>query len=176
MHDGLLSHRAIRDVIAMLKNCATHFHHSILSKQHLRKIQRELGLPEHSIIQAVPMRWNSTLHMLQRMLEQKRALHLYCGEHGGFSSPTTQQWDLVSNLIETLLPIEEVTLQVSHSNSSASCIIPCLTVLKMLLQDEGPSAKGIGTLRQVMTESLEKRFSKLEDTACGAGLSPRSSI
>uniref|UniRef100_A0A3P8S3Q2 HAT C-terminal dimerisation domain-containing protein n=1 Tax=Amphiprion percula TaxID=161767 RepID=A0A3P8S3Q2_AMPPE len=84
--------------------------------------------------------------MLQRMLEQKRALHLYCGEHGGFSSPT------------------EVTLQVSHSNSSASCIIPCLTVLKMLLQDEGPSAKGIGTLRQVMRESLEKRFLKLEDT------------
>uniref|UniRef100_A0A3P8TXB9 HAT C-terminal dimerisation domain-containing protein n=1 Tax=Amphiprion percula TaxID=161767 RepID=A0A3P8TXB9_AMPPE len=32
--------------------------------------------------------------MLQRMLEQKRALHLYCGEHGGFSSPTAQQWDL----------------------------------------------------------------------------------
>uniref|UniRef100_A0A3P8RUH3 BED-type domain-containing protein n=1 Tax=Amphiprion percula TaxID=161767 RepID=A0A3P8RUH3_AMPPE len=163
VHDGLLSQRAIRDVIAMLKNCATHFHHSILAKQRLLKIQRELGLPEHSIIQAVPTRWNSTLHMLQRMLEQKRALHLYCGEHGGFSSPTAQQWDLVSNLIETLLPIEEVTLQVSHSNSSASCIIPCLTVLKML-QDEGPSAKGIGTLRQVMRESLEKRFSKLEDT------------
>lgn len=164
VHDGLLSQRAIRDVIAMLKNCATHFRHSILAKQRLLKIQRELGLPEYSIIQAVPTRWNSTLRMLQRMLEQKRALHLYCGEHGGFSSPTAQQWDLVSNLIETPLPIEEVTLQVSHSNSSASCIIPCLTVLKMLLQDEGPSAKGIGTLRRVLRESLEKRFSKFEDT------------
>ncbi|XP_056144388.1 zinc finger BED domain-containing protein 4-like [Lampris incognitus] len=165
VNDGLASQRAVTDVIAMLKKCATHFHHSILAKQRLQVIQRELGLPEHNIIQAVPTRWNSTLHMLQRMLEQKRALTIYCGEHGGFAGPNAHQWDLVSNLIETLLPIEEVTLQVSHSNSSASCIIPCLTVLKMLLQDdEGPSTKGIRTLRQAMRESLDKRFSKVEDT------------
>ncbi|KAI4824485.1 hypothetical protein KUCAC02_012991, partial [Chaenocephalus aceratus] len=43
-------------------------------------------------------------------------------------------WDIVSNVVETLIPIEEVTLEVSHNNSSASCIIPCLTVLKMLFQ------------------------------------------
>lgn len=161
VNDGLSSQRAVTDIIAILKKCATHFHHSILAKQRLRDIQRELGLPEHNIIQAVPTRWNSTLHMLQRMLEQKRALTIYFGE---FAGPTAHQWDLVSDLIETLLPIEEVT-QVSHSNSPASCIIPCLTVLKMLLQDdEGPSTKGIRTLRQAMRESLDKRFSKVEDT------------
>lgn len=64
VNDGLASQRAIIDVIAILKKCATHFHHSILAKQRLRDIQRELGLPEHNIIQAVPTRWNSTLHML----------------------------------------------------------------------------------------------------------------
>ncbi|XP_053170463.1 zinc finger BED domain-containing protein 4-like [Scomber japonicus] len=165
VNDGLASQRAIIDVIAILKKCATHFHHSILAKQRLRDIQRELGLPEHNIIQAVPTRWNSTLHMLQRMFEQKRALTIYCGEDGAFAGLTAHQWDLVNNLIETLLPIEEVTLKVSHSNSSASCIIPCLTVLKMCLQDDdGPSTKGIKTIRQAMRESLNKRFSKAEDT------------
>ncbi|KAI4824290.1 hypothetical protein KUCAC02_012813 [Chaenocephalus aceratus] len=74
------------------------------------------------------------------------------------------QWDIVSNVVETLIPIEEVTLEVSHNNSSASCIIPCLTVLKMLFQGEGPSTQGIRTLRQVMRESLVKRFSKVEET------------
>ncbi|XP_051800344.1 zinc finger BED domain-containing protein 4-like [Acanthochromis polyacanthus] len=164
VNDGLTSQRAVTDVIAILKRCATHFHHSILAK-HLRKIQGELGLPEHSIIQAVPTRWNSTLHVLQRMQEQKRALTIYSGEHRGFAALTAEQWDLVSNLIETLLPIEEVTLEVSHSNSSASCIIPSLTVLKMLFQnDEGPNTRGIRTLRQTMRESLDKRFSKIKDT------------
>lgn len=51
VNDGLASQRAIIDVIAILKKCATHFHHSILAKQRLQDIQREPGLPEHSIIQ-----------------------------------------------------------------------------------------------------------------------------
>ena len=75
------------------------------------------------------------------------------------------QWDTVSNLVETLIPIEEKTLEVSHNYSSASCIIPFLTVLQMLLQDdERPSTQGIRTLRPVMRESLIKHFSKLEET------------
>ncbi len=152
VNDGLASQRAVIDVIAILKKCVTHFQHSILAKQRLRKIQRDLGLPEHNLIQAVPTRWNSTLHMLQRALEQKRALNIYSGEHGGFTCPAAHQWDIVSNLVETLIPIEEVTLEVSYSNSSASSIIPCVTVLKMLLEDEGPSTQGIRTLREVMRE------------------------
>ncbi|KAL1256427.1 hypothetical protein QQF64_011972 [Cirrhinus molitorella] len=164
VNDGLASQRAVIDVIAMLKKCVTHFQHSILAKQRLRNIQRDLGLPEHNLIQAVPTRWNSTLHMLHRALEQKRALNIYSVEHGGFTCPSAHQWDIVSKLVETLIPIEEVTLQVSYSNSSASSIIPCITVLKMLLEDKGPSTQGIGTLREVMRESLTKRFNKLEDS------------
>ncbi|XP_078027094.1 zinc finger BED domain-containing protein 4-like [Epinephelus lanceolatus] len=163
VNDGLSSQRAVTDIIAIIKKCATHFHHSILAKQRLKDIQKDLGLPQHNLVQAVPTRWNSTLHMLQRALEQKCALNIYAGEHGGFAYPTAYQWDIVSNLVETLIPIEEVTLEVSSNSASASCIIPCLAVLEMLLQDGGPLTQGIGTLRQAMRESLIKCFSKLED-------------
>ncbi|XP_049434779.1 zinc finger BED domain-containing protein 4-like [Epinephelus fuscoguttatus] len=163
VNDGLSSQRAVTDIIAIIKKCATHFHHSILAKQRLKDIQKNLGLPQYNLVQAVPTRWNSTLHMLQRALEQKHALNIYAGEHGGFAYPIAYQWDIVSNLVETLIPIEEVTLEVSSNSASASCIIPCLAVLKMLLQDGGPSTQGIGTLMQAMRESLIKCFSKLED-------------
>lgn len=53
---------------------------------------------------------------------------------------------------------------VCNSSSSASSIIPYVNVLKMLLRDEGPTTVGIKTLRQVMRESLTKRFAKLEET------------
>jgi hypothetical protein len=164
VNDGLSCQRAVIDTIATVKHCVTHFHHSVLAKDRLKTIQQELGLPVHQFIQAVPTRWNSTLHMLQRALEQKRALTLYSGEYGGFAAPSAHQWDLVANLVETLIPIEEVTLEVSSSSSSASSIIPCVGVLKMLLEDEGPRTTGIKTLRQGMKESLIKRFAKLEET------------
>lgn len=163
VNDGLSCQRTVTDIIAIIKKCATHFHHSVLAKQRLRDIQKDLGLPQHNIIQAVPTRWNSMLHILQRTLEQKRALNIYAGEHGGFACPTAYQWDIVSSLVDTLIQIEEVTLEVSSNSASASCIIPSVAVLKMLLQDDGASTKDIGTLWEAMRESLIKRFSKLED-------------
>ncbi|KAL7874942.1 hypothetical protein SRHO_G00059120 [Serrasalmus rhombeus] len=120
----------------------------------------------HGIIQAVPTRWNSTLHMLQRMLEQKRALSVYSGEHGKFAGLSAEQWDIISNLVDTLGPIEEVTLEMSKAEACISCIIPSIAVLKMLLQAEGPTARGIKTFHETMLQSLEKRFSKIEETKC----------
>lgn len=62
-NDGFTRQRAVMNIIAMLKSCATH---SILAKKHQSDIQKDLGLPEHGIIQACSTRWNSTLHMLER--------------------------------------------------------------------------------------------------------------
>ncbi|XP_031673379.1 uncharacterized protein LOC116364351 isoform X2 [Oncorhynchus kisutch] len=166
INDGLSSQRAVLNIIAMLESCSTHFDHSVLAKQRLRAIQEELGLPKHSLIQTVQTRWNSTLHMLQRMFEQRRALNAYAGEYGHISSLFATQWDIVSNLIETLAPMEEVTVEMSHSNSTAACIIPSVSVLKLMLQQEGSSTQGINTLRKTMLDSLTRRFSKAEETKC----------
>ncbi len=166
VNDGLNSQRAVQNILSVLRSCATHFNHSLLAKQRLAVIQQDLGLPAHSIIQAVPTRWNSTLHMLVRMLEQKRALNIYASEHGGFTSLSAEQWNIVSNLTDTLSPVEEVTLEMSHYESSASCIIPSVKVLKMLLSSQGPSSHGIKTMRQEMLESLTRRFAKVEEVKC----------
>ena len=58
---------------------------AVTAVQRLSKIQEELGVPQHSIIQAVQTRWNSTLHMLLRMIEQKRAIIAYSSDNGHFS-------------------------------------------------------------------------------------------
>uniref|UniRef100_A0AAQ5YIA3 BED-type domain-containing protein n=1 Tax=Amphiprion ocellaris TaxID=80972 RepID=A0AAQ5YIA3_AMPOC len=164
INEGIASQRAIVDIIAKLKHCTTHFNHSILAKQRLQKIQSDLGLPQHAILQDVPTRWNSSLHMMQRMLEQKRALNVYSGENGKFTTLSADQWKLVSNVIDTLAPFEEITLEMSQSDSSISCIIPSIAVLKMILRAEGPSTRGIKTLRQTMLQRLERRFAKMEDS------------
>ncbi|XP_071032078.1 uncharacterized protein [Oncorhynchus clarkii lewisi] len=166
INDGLSSQRAVLNIIAVLKSCATHFDQSVLAKQRLGAIQEELGLPKHSIIQAFQTRWNSTLHMLQRMFEQRRALNAYAGEYGHISGLSATQWDIVSGLIETLAPMEEVTVEMSHSNSTAACIIPSVSVLKLMLQQEGSSTQGINTLRKTMLDSLTRRFSIAEETKC----------
>ncbi|XP_073726190.1 zinc finger BED domain-containing protein 4-like [Misgurnus anguillicaudatus] len=166
VNDAINSQRAVMDIVAKLRSSATHFNHSILAKQRLKEIKKELDLPQHRIIQSVPTRWNSTLHMLESMLEQKRALTVYAGEHGKISILTADQWTLVGNLIDTLKPLEQVTLEMSKSDSSISCIIPSITVLKMLLEVEGAKARGIKTLRDTMLDSLKARFQNAEKNKC----------
>ena len=101
--------------------------------------------------------------MLQRMFEQRRALNVYAGEYGHVSSLSAAQWDIVSNSIERLAPME-ATLEMSHSNSTATCIIPSVSLLK--LQQEGSSTQGTKTLRKTMLDSLTRWFSKVEETKC----------
>lgn len=74
VNDGINSQRAVTDIVAKLKSSATHFNHSILAKQCLKDIQKDLDLPQHTIIQLVPTCCNFTLHMLGSMLGQKRTL------------------------------------------------------------------------------------------------------
>ncbi len=56
VNDGLNSQRAVLNILSVMRSCATHFNHSLLAKQRLAVIQQDLGLPAHSIIQAVPTR------------------------------------------------------------------------------------------------------------------------
>lgn len=62
INDGLTSQRMVGDILAKMKRIATHFNHSVVAAS---VIQEEVGVPHHSIIQAVPTRWNSTLHTCQ---------------------------------------------------------------------------------------------------------------
>lgn len=117
----------------------------------------------HSIRSYRQYRWNSTQHMLVRMIEQKRAITANASDHGHFTCLSAEEWSIVSNLAETLGPLEEVTLEFSREDSSTSCIIPCLAVLQHLLESEGPTTRGIQTTRKFMLDSLQKRFAKVKD-------------
>ena len=45
VNDGINSQRAVKYIVAKLKSSATHFNHSILAKQCLKDIQKDLDLP-----------------------------------------------------------------------------------------------------------------------------------
>jgi hypothetical protein len=105
VNDGVLSQRAVIDLIATARKIVGHFRRSCLAYDQLREIQRNLGLPEHCLIQDEPTRWNSTLHMLQRILEQKMALAAYATEN---STPqlTQNQLNIASKVVQVLLPVD----------------------------------------------------------------------
>ncbi|XP_055082260.1 zinc finger BED domain-containing protein 4-like [Periophthalmus magnuspinnatus] len=161
--EGINSQQDVKDVIAKIRACARHFQHSILAKQRLKVIQVELNVPQNVMVLDDASRWISTLQMLRRTQEQKRSLTSYAQKYGHFAPPTNEEWELIKSIVETLSPFEEVSRDICTSASSLSCVIPSVSVLKMILQAECAASRGTATLRQTMLRGLERRFAKLEE-------------
>ena len=81
VHDVLLTQHVVIDLLAMCRSIIDHFKHSSVVSHKLARIQDNLGLLQHTLRQDVATRWNSTLYMLQSVLEQKMALAAYAAEN-----------------------------------------------------------------------------------------------
>ena len=69
IHDGLLSQRVVVDLLAVCRSIVWHFKHSSVAYHKLAAIQENLRLPKHILKQDASTRWNSSLHMIQSILE-----------------------------------------------------------------------------------------------------------
>ena len=71
VNDGVLSQRVVSDLLAVCRSIVGHFRRSTVAYDKLKKIQQQLDIPEHNLKQDEPTRWNSSLYMLQSVVEQK---------------------------------------------------------------------------------------------------------
>lgn len=177
--ESLKTQRAVKDSIATARGIVGHFRHSSKATDHLKRIQESLNsnradddtdqlLPAHRLIQDVSTRWNSTYYMLERLLEQKRAIGVYSQE-AEIQSLTANQWNLVEKVLSTLKPFEEQTKQASLASSHAGIIIPGIRLLERFLQrTKNPGDDiGIQTMRTEMYTDLHARFLHLiSNTTC----------
>ena len=85
----------------------------------LKEIQKNLDLPQHNLKQDEPTRWNSSLYMIQSVVEQKIAIAAY-GTDGSMRVLTASQLDIATKVINILSPIEEITKNISAEFSSIS--------------------------------------------------------
>ena len=160
VHDGVLSQRAVIDILAICRKVVGHFKHSSLAYSRLREIQKNLSLPQHRLKQDEPTRWNSTLYMLQSITEQKMALAAYSSEYD-IAQLSSYQLDLVNKIISTLTPIEEITKSISTNAASVSAIIPFIRMLEKSLEKHHDD-RGVQTMKQEMLKSLKQRYACAE--------------
>ncbi|KAK7888961.1 hypothetical protein WMY93_024521 [Mugilogobius chulae] len=148
VHEGLLSQRSVSDTLANARKIVD--------------IQTDLKMPTKRLQQDVQVRWNSTLYMLQSLMQQKRPLSLYASEHSLPSTLTANQWLLAEKTVLVLAPFEEITRAVSSESATCADVIPAKTVLKRVLSREDNSDQGIRTMKSTLLEAVNQRFSEVE--------------
>ena len=124
-----------------------------------KNIQQQLSLPDHCLIQDVPTRWNSSYYMLERLIEQTRAITVANTE----CQPPTElreQWLLAEKVVLLLKIFEEATRESSGDYARAFVIIPIINTLKRALAVEEDDC-GIKAMKRGMLASLEQRYTNV---------------
>lgn len=121
-------------VLVKCKKIAGHFNHSTMAKQDLKTIQIRLNQNVLKVLQDCPTRWNSTLHMVERLLCIKDSLSLYATT-SKIEQLDAEEWALLQEIGKVLKPIDEVTKQLSSSHSCLSDVIPLVRALKRLYDE-----------------------------------------
>ncbi|XP_048094720.1 E3 SUMO-protein ligase ZBED1 isoform X2 [Alosa alosa] len=99
----------------------------------LKKAQQEHNLPEHSLVTECQTRWGSRQKMIERVLEQHRALSDVLSEDrkSGHLVPTWQDLDVLESVNQALQPLQEFTDALSgESYVSVSYVKPVLHLMK----------------------------------------------
>ncbi|KAL4008423.1 hypothetical protein ACER0C_002275 [Sarotherodon galilaeus] len=97
--------------IGLCKKLVGHFSHSWKKKAALTEAQKELKLPEHSLITECPTRWGSKEKMIARVLEQMKAISqvLTGDRHARSLIPTWQDAEVLESIHKALHPLSEFT-------------------------------------------------------------------
>ena len=68
VHAALTIH-SVQKAVARCRKIVAHFNQSRLDREELVKKQKQLEIPQHSLIKDVETRWNSTYDMIKRLCE-----------------------------------------------------------------------------------------------------------
>ena len=159
--DGVLLQPAVVQLLNCARSIVGHYHRSNVAFNTFRQIQSQLNLPAHRLIQDVPTRWNSSYYMLERLVEQKKAITASNAECQPPTELRSHQWVLAEKVVKLLKVFEEATREISGEYSSASVIIPIINSLKRTISQDDDD-HGIMSMKRGMLKSISDRCNNIE--------------
>ena len=162
--DGVISQRAVSDLLAVCRTIVGHFKRSTIAYDKLKAIQQRLDLPQHHLKQDEPTHWNTSLYMLESIIEQKVALAAYSVD-GSIPLLTASQLDTANKVVKVLKPVEEITKCISKDEATISLIIPLVCALQKTLEEHDDDS-GVRRMKAEMLNFLQRRYSDMETTDC----------
>lgn len=148
-------------VLSKARGIVGHYKHSSKARNSLARWQKQLGVPQHKLIQDVETRWNSEFHMLARLLEQKEAIAADLVSKGEVDTLSSSDWSLITGVVKILQPVEQATTELcAEKYPSLSLKIPVVYGIQSVLEnhiERKEHGSGIVFARNLL-KSLKSRF------------------
>ena len=137
INDGFNEVGAITSAVGAAARLVSHFHHSTVATQALKKKQQDQNLPDHRLIQHVKTRWNSTYDMFERVLEQRWAITAVLSDRevtklseARTLEPVDANWHIMEEMLPVLRSLKCATTAVcGEKDVSISTVYPITATL-----------------------------------------------
>ena len=163
LRDALFTQTSVEAVVKKARKIVAHFKHSEQACRHLCDYQMSRDVPQHKLIQDIETRWNSTFLMLERLLEQQKAVNLYNVERGTIESLTNAEWQLIARIVKILKPFYAATLEICADNACVSVVIPLLAMLNSKLETSVED-RGLLQMKAALRDALRRRFEPVKSS------------
>lgn len=165
----------------LVKKCkaiVTHFKHSVQATEKLKSIQEQMGLPTLKVKQDVTTRWNSTLIMMERLLQIKDPLSVTITNLPRAPEYLdAEEWSIIADCVSILKPVEKITTELSAEKyPTMSFVIPLVIGLQYALNNKAPQTNAGSILKDDLQTIINRRLGCLESNkivAMATFLDPR---
>ena len=160
--------QSINDLKMKVKNIVTYFHQSTVAAAKLEELQEQMKPNQRplKLKNDVVTRWNSTLHMCQRMCEVQEQLNATIAVlMNPVECLTTEEWQALKEIMVVLKPFDAVTTEVSAEKAvTASKVIMLARGLITACNKIQPTLRNdlSKALMTKLLEGMQKRFSNME--------------
>ena len=156
----------VSKLLASARKIVTHFKHSVVGMEAIRKRQDAQNEKRLKFIQDVATRWNSSLHMIKRLLLLRPHVTAILKDETVTKAADRQldlhpeQYGLMESLIEILKRFEAATTILSAEKTvTISCVLHIVVELASILEVNDTDSVTISQVKTVMLRDLQRRFS-----------------
>ncbi|XP_068132438.1 zinc finger BED domain-containing protein 4 [Hyperolius riggenbachi] len=159
VNEAIKSQRMVQNLLSIARKICERVHRSARAKEKLAELQKEYGLPQHPLIQDVPSKWNTSFHMLERLIEQKRAIDEMSIECNFRELISCDQWEVIQSVCHALKPFEAASKEMSMHTATLSQVIPMIHILNRKIEMLFEETMGIDTMLKSLKEAMVCRLS-----------------
>lgn len=157
IHDALFTQTSVEAVVKKARKIVAHFKHSEQACRKFVDCQQSCDVVVHKPLQDVETRWNSTYIMIERLVEQRRAVNLFSVDHGAIDTLSSSEWELADRLVRVLKPLYEATLEISSDDACISVVVPLITMLLGQMQSTSDD-RGLLQMKAALRDAINRRF------------------
>ncbi|KAL7824766.1 hypothetical protein SRHO_G00344380 [Serrasalmus rhombeus] len=148
--------------VSVGKKIVSAFSHSWKRQRALQEVQRDMGLPQHKLVTETPTRWGSKQKMIQRLLEQEKAITqvLAADRSTRHLVPTWQDIEVLDSVNKALGPLLEFTNALSAEDYvTVSCLKPVLQLFSSdILQVKENDTDLTKTIKNSVLDYLNSKY------------------